>query len=156
MTVNHIYQRVLPNKTEAHYLLASRLLMVVWGLLFFAAAMFFSRYQGVGLLELTFKLPNYFYGALAHCFARYGIGRFSTIILGVPATQSVLIGELTSHSLLRPVSGLLMVATVALHGRRWDARRRKRLTATLPYWPRRCSRLVFVHDGFFLRRITPF
>ena len=59
LTVNHIYQRVLPNKTEAHYLLASRLLMVVWGLLFFAAAMFFSRYQGVGLLELTFKSVSY-------------------------------------------------------------------------------------------------
>ena len=127
LTVNHIYQRVLPNKTEAHYLLASRLLMVVWGLLFFAAAMFFSRYQGVGLLELTFKLPNYFYGAIfaSIVLARYGIGRFSTIILGfVLATVSVLIMANANIAFFYwcPVSGLLMVATVwALHGRRWEA-----------------------------------
>ena len=126
LTVNHIYQRVLPNKTEAHYLLASRLLMVVWGLLFFAAAMFFSRYQGVGLLELTFKLPNYFYGAIfaSIVLARYGIGRFSTIILGfVLATVSVLIMANANIAFFYwcPVSGLLMVATVwALHGRHWE------------------------------------
>ncbi len=126
LTVNHIYQRVLPNKTEAHYLLASRLLMVVWGLLFFAAAMFFSRYQGVGLLELTFKLPNYFYGAIfaSIVLARYGIGRFSTIILGfVLATVSVLIMANANVAFFYwcPVSGLLMVATVwALDGRRWE------------------------------------
>ena len=92
LTVNHIYQRLLPQRSEAHYLLVSRLFMVLWGLLFFAA-MFFSRYQGVGLLELTFKLPNYFYGAIfaSIVLARYAIGRFSTIILGFAlATLSVL------------------------------------------------------------------
>ena len=126
LTVNHIYQRVLPNKTEAHYLLASRLLMVVWGLLFFAAAMFFSRYQGVGLLELTFKLPNYFYGAIfaSIILARFGIGRFSTIILGfVLATLSVLAMAQTNVAFFYwcPVSGVLMVATVwALDRRRWE------------------------------------
>ena len=116
LTVNHIYQRLLPNKTEAHYLLASRLLMIVWGLLFFAAALFFSRYQGVGLLELTFKLPNYFYGAIfaSIVLARYGIGRFSTIILGfVLATVSVLIMANANIAIFYwcPVSGLMMVAT---------------------------------------------
>ena len=126
LTVNHIYQRVLPNKTEAHYLLASRLLMVVWGLLFFAAAMFFSRYQGVGLLELTFKLPNYFYGAIfaSIILARFGIGRFSTIILGfVLATLSVLAMAEANLAFFYwcPVSGVLMVATVcALDRRRWE------------------------------------
>lgn len=126
LTVNHIYQRVLPNKTEAHYLLASRLLMVVWGLLFFAAAMFFSRYQGVGLLELTFKLPNYFYGAIfaSIILARFGIGRFSTIILGfVLATLSVLAMAEANVAFFYwcPVSGVLMVATVwALDRRRWE------------------------------------
>ena len=100
--------------------------------------MFFSRYQGVELLELTFKLPNYFYGAIfaSIVLARYGIGRFSTIILGfVLATVSVLIMANANIAFFYwcPVSGLLMVATVwALHGRRWgDHRRRKRLTATV-------------------------
>ena len=34
LTVNHIYQRLLPQRSEAHYLLVSRLFMVLWGLLF--------------------------------------------------------------------------------------------------------------------------
>ncbi|MEC8481193.1 MAG: hypothetical protein VXZ17_05995 [Pseudomonadota bacterium] len=126
LTVNHIYQRLLPQQSEAHYLLASRLFMVLWGLLFFAAAMFFSRYQGVGLLELTFKLPNYFYGAIfaSIVLARYGIGRFSTIILGFAlATLSVLM--MSSYGIAFfywcPVSGLLMVGVVwALDRRGWE------------------------------------
>ena len=117
LTVNHIYQRLLPRKTEAHYLLASRLFMVFWGLMFFAAAMFFSRYQGVGLLELTFKLPNYFYGAIfaSIVLARFAVGRFSTILLGFAlATASVLV--MSSYDIAFfywcPVSGLLMVSVV--------------------------------------------
>jgi Na+/proline symporter len=117
LTVNHIYQRLLPQKTEAHYLLASRLFMVFWGLMFFAAAMFFSRYQGVGLLELTFKLPNYFYGAIfaSIVLARFAVGRFSTILLGFAlATASVLV--MSSYDIAFfywcPVSGLLMVSVV--------------------------------------------
>ena len=126
LTVNHIYQRLLPQRSEAHYLLVSRLFMVLWGLLFFAAAMFFSRYQGVGLLELTFKLPNYFYGAIfaSIVLARYAIGRFSTIILGFAlATLSVLM--MSSYGIAFfywcPVSGLLMVGVVwALDRRGWE------------------------------------
>ena len=126
LTVNHIYQRLLPQRSEAHYLLVSRLFMVLWGLLFFAAAMFFSRYQGVGLLELTFKLPNYFYGAIfaSIVLARYAIGRFSTIILGFAlATLSVLMMSFYGIAFFYwcPVSGLLMVGVVwALDRRGWE------------------------------------
>ena len=126
LTVNHIYQRVLAGKSEAHYLLVSRLFMLFWGLMFFTAAMFFSRYQGVGLLELTFKLPNYFYGAIfaSIILARFGIGRFATIILGfVLATLSVLLmaGANVAFFYWCPVSGLLMVGTVwALERRRLE------------------------------------
>lgn len=127
LTVNHIYQRLFPRQAESHYLLMSRLFMAVWGLLFFAAAMFFSRYQGVGLLELTFKLPNYFYGAIfaSIVLARYAIGRFSTIMLGfVLATMSVLL--MSSYGIAFfywcPVSGVLMVSVVwALDRRGWEA-----------------------------------
>ena len=127
LTVNHIYQRLLPAKTEAHYLLVSRLFMLLWGLIFFVAAMFFSRYQGVGLLELTFKLPNYFYGAIfaSIILARFGVGRFSTIIFGfVLATLSVLLMSNANIAFFYwcPVSGLLMVSTVwALDRRRWES-----------------------------------
>ena len=127
LTVNHIYQRLLPAKTEAHYLLVSRLFMLLWGLIFFVAAMFFSRYQGVGLLELTFKLPNYFYGAIfaSIILARFGIGTFPTIILGfVIATLSVLVMSSANIAFFYwcPVSGLLMVGVVwVLDRRRWEA-----------------------------------
>ena len=126
LSVNHIYQRLLAGKSEAHYLLVSRLFMLFWGLMFFTAAMFFSRYQGVGLLELTFKLPNYFYGAIfaSIILARFGIGRFATIILGfVLATLSVLLmaGANVAFFYWCPVSGLLMVGTVwALERRRLE------------------------------------
>ena len=126
LTVNHIYQRLLAGKSEAHYLLVSRLFMLFWGLMFFTAAMFFSRYKGVGLLELTFKLPNYFYGAIfaSIILARFGIGRFATIILGfVLATLSVLLmaGANVAFFYWCPVSGLLMVGTVwALERRRLE------------------------------------
>ena len=127
LTVNHIYQRLVPQQAESHYLLMSRLFMAVWGLLFFVAAMFFSRYQGVGLLELTFKLPNYFYGAIfaSILLARYAIGRFSTIMLGfVLATMSVLL--MSSYGIAFfywcPVSGVLMVSVVwTLDRRGWEA-----------------------------------
>lgn len=127
LTVNHIYQRLVPQQAESHYLLMSRLFMAVWGLLFFVAAMFFSRYQGVGLLELTFKLPNYFYGAIfaSIVLARYAIGRFSTIMLGfVLATMSVLL--MSSYGIAFfywcPVSGVLMVSVVwTLDRRGWEA-----------------------------------
>jgi hypothetical protein len=79
--------------------------------------MFFSRYQGVGLLELTFKLPNYFYGAIfaSIVLARFAVGRFSTILLGFAlATASVLV--MSSYDIAFfywcPVSGLLMVSVV--------------------------------------------
>ena len=127
LSVNHIYQRLVPQQAESHYLLMSRLFMAVWGLLFFVAAMFFSRYQGVGLLELTFKLPNYFYGAIfaSIVLARYAIGRFSTIMLGfVLATMSVLL--MSSYGIAFfywcPVSGVLMVSVVwTLDRRGWEA-----------------------------------
>ena len=127
LTVNHIYQRLVPQQAESHYLLMSRLFMAVWGLLFSVAAMFFSRYQGVGLLELTFKLPNYFYGAIfaSIVLARYAIGRFSTIMLGfVLATMSVLL--MSSYGIAFfywcPVSGVLMVSVVwTLDRRGWEA-----------------------------------
>ena len=99
---------------------------LLWGLMFFTAAMFFGRYQGVGLLELTFKLPNYFYGAIfaSIILARFGIGRFATIILGfVLATLSVLLmaGANVAFFYWCPVSGLLMVGTVwALERRRLE------------------------------------
>ncbi|MEM7077022.1 MAG: hypothetical protein AAF513_00210 [Pseudomonadota bacterium] len=85
MTLTHIYARHIYNRgSEAHYVAASRWLMVFWGLVFMALALFFNRYSAEGLLNLTFKLPNYVYGTLfgVIVLARFRVGRFTTILIG--------------------------------------------------------------------------
>ena len=84
LTVNHIYVPLRPARSESHYLLASRLFMGVWALIFFALAMFFANYSAQGLLQLTFKLTNYIYGAIfaSILLARFGIGSFQRILCG--------------------------------------------------------------------------
>jgi Na+/proline symporter len=49
LTVNHLYAPLRKDCTEQHYLTMSRLFMVVWALIFFALALFFSRYSAQGL-----------------------------------------------------------------------------------------------------------
>jgi SSS family transporter len=85
LTVTHIYGRYLrPVASERHYLVASRAFLVVWGGVFFGVALFFSRYSAEGLLDLTFRLPNYVYGAIfgSIVLARFGIGRFGSFAVG--------------------------------------------------------------------------
>ena len=65
LTVNHIYVPLVnPVAEERHYVLVSRLAMVVWGGIFYLMAVQFAELKGEGLLDLTFKLPNYVYGAI--------------------------------------------------------------------------------------------
>jgi len=117
LTVNHIYGRWRPTETEAHYLKASRFFMLVWGVIFFALALFFGNYSAEGLLDLTFKLPNYVYGAIfgSIILARFGIGTFPTIMLGF-ALACLLVVWMSSAGVAFfywcPVSGLSMVALV--------------------------------------------
>jgi SSS family solute:Na+ symporter len=117
LTVNHIYSRWRPAETETHYLRASRAFMLIWGLIFFALALFFGKYSAEGLLDLTFKLPNYLYGAIfgSIILARFGIGTFPTIILGF-ALACLLVVWMSSAGIAFfywcPVSGLSMVALV--------------------------------------------
>ena len=85
LSVSHIYARFFrPDADEAHYVLASRVLMGFWGLVFLGVALFFGRYSAEGLLDLTFRLPNYVYGAIfgSIVLARFGIGRLSTVLVG--------------------------------------------------------------------------
>ena len=91
LTVNHLYAPVRKGRTEQHYLLISRLFMVAWALIFFALALFFSRYSAQGLLQLTFKLPNYIYGAIfaSILLARFGIGSLRLILSGVVLASAI-------------------------------------------------------------------
>ena len=84
LTVNHLYAPVRSGHSESHYLLMSRLFMALWAIVFFCLALFFARYSAQGLLQLTFKLPNYIYGAIfaTILLARVGIGSLGLILWG--------------------------------------------------------------------------
>ena len=91
--------------------------------LFVGVALFFARFQGEGLLDLTFKLPNYVYGAIfgSIVLARIGVGRFATFLLGFVSACAVtawLAAEGVAFFFWCPVAGLVMVAVVLLAERR--------------------------------------
>jgi hypothetical protein len=106
-----------PGQSEGHYLAASRLFMGLWALIFFALAMFFASYSAQGLLQLTFKLPNYIYGAIfaSILLARFGIGSFRLILWGF-ALACAIVAYLATHGVAFfywcPISGGAMFAFV--------------------------------------------
>ena len=118
LSVTHIYSR-LRKATEHHYVQVGRLMMVLWGGVFLVMALIFSRFQGEGLLDLTFKLPNYVYGAILGVIvlARFGIGRFTTVIAGVVLAIAVTLtlAEMNvAFFYWSPIAGSLMIAFVYL------------------------------------------
>ena len=120
LSVTHIYARfVKPDATETHYVRVSRLMMVLWGGIFLAVALFFGRYSAEGLLDLTFKLPNYVYGAIfgSIVLARFGIGRWSTVLAGA-VIATLIVAWMSTQGIAFfywcPVAGTTMVAVVWL------------------------------------------
>lgn len=117
VSVNNIYERFIrPNAGESHYLRVSKLSLFFWGFVFYLLAMFFSRFQAEGLLNLTFKLPNYLFGVLfgTAILARFRIGNTKTYLPGV-VVACVAVWFMQSHSVgffwWCPVSGALMIVT---------------------------------------------
>ena len=85
VSIRHLYERLAsPGREEAHYLRIARVSVVFWGAVFYGAALVFSAYSAEGLLDLTFKLPNFVVGILfaTILLARYGIGRFASFLVG--------------------------------------------------------------------------
>ena len=82
--MNHLYAPLRRERSESHYLFVARLFMVLWAAVFLGLALFFSRYSAEGLLQLTFKLPNYIYGAIfaTILLARFGIGSLGLVLWG--------------------------------------------------------------------------
>ena len=123
LTVNHLYAPLCGGRSEHHYLGASRLFMVLWALVFFVLALFFSRYSAQGLLQLTFKLPNYIYGAIfaTILLARFGIGSLRLLLMGFALACS-LVALLALNAVAFfywcPISGGAMFAFVWLLDRR--------------------------------------
>ncbi|MEM7221116.1 MAG: hypothetical protein AAF515_22335 [Pseudomonadota bacterium] len=91
VSVASVYEPLRPGMSDAHYLLASRLSLALWAVAFFAAAMFFSRFQAEGLLNLTFKLPNYLTGAMfgTILLARLRIGGWLEFCVGFAVACAV-------------------------------------------------------------------
>lgn len=119
LSVTHIYARLQSDRTEQHYVLVSRLLMFFWGGVFLLVALFFAAFQGEGLLDLTFKLPNYVYGAIfgSIVLARYGVGRFATVMAGVVLAFSItlwLSQAGVAFFYWSPIAGVAMVLFVWL------------------------------------------
>ena len=121
--MNHIYAPLRPGQSERHYLGVSRLFMGLWALIFFALAMFFASYSAQGLLQLTFKLPNYIYGAIfaSILLARFGIGSFRLILWGFGLACAI-VAYLATHDVAFfywcPISGGAMFAFVWVCDRR--------------------------------------
>ncbi|NCF44512.1 MAG: hypothetical protein GWP70_06775 [Proteobacteria bacterium] len=123
LTVNHLYAPLCKGRSESHYLLMSRVFMVFWALVFFALAVFFSRYSAQGLLQLTFKLPNYIYGAIfaSILLARFGIGSLRLILCGFVLACAIVAGlSLSGVAFFYwcPLSGAAMFGFVWLFDRR--------------------------------------
>ena len=124
LSVSHIYARFIARaRSERHYVRVSRWLMVLWGLVFFGVAMFFSRFAGEGLLDLTFKLPNYVYAAIFGCIvlARFGIGRWSSVLVGAVISFMLVLwlgAQGVAFFYWCPLAGTTMVAIVWLIERR--------------------------------------
>lgn len=120
LTLTHIYARYIRrDASEQHYVAVSRWLMSGWGAVFLAVAMFFAQFQGEGLLDLTFKLPNYVYGAIfgSIVLARIGIGSLPSVVVGFAVAFAVV--AMLAHWQIAffywcPLAGSAMVATVCL------------------------------------------
>ncbi len=89
VSISNVYAPFIrTDASESHYLFASRAMIATWGLFFGALAVFFSRFQAEGLLDLTFKLPNYVWGATLGTIvlARIGVGTWRVYLFGLACT----------------------------------------------------------------------
>ena len=100
-------------------MLSARLLMVFWGVVFWVITLFFAGYSSQGLLDLTFKFPNYVLGGLfgSIVLARLGVGRWQTVVFGLCVAAGItlwLAAGQVAFFWWCPVSGIAMVAAVYL------------------------------------------
>ena len=123
VSMTHIYTRMVTSPSDAHYLRASRSMLLLWGEVFGGVALYLQRFSGQGLLDLTFKLPNYLNGLLLGTIllARCAVGGLASYLAGAIvaiATVWWLSSEGVSFFWWCPVSALTMIATVRVFDRR--------------------------------------
>ena len=118
ITISDIYEKHFrKDESEAHYLLASRFALVGWGILYVLLAMGLSQFQGEGLLDLTFKAPNFVTGIILGTviLARVGIGHWRAYLFGATAAfATVFLLQYLDVGFFYwpPVSGLVMIVIV--------------------------------------------
>ncbi len=123
ITVTDIYEkRFRANASEAHYLLVSRLTIVLWGMFYVGMAMFMSQFQADGLLNLILRVPNYVNGIILGTIvlALRGWGDWPSYLTGAAAAlaATLLLDRAGISFLYWPfVSGLLMIGLVMLLSR---------------------------------------
>lgn len=124
ITARHLYEPLASaTASESTHLLVSRLILVFWAVLFTFAAIGASRFDGDGLLDLTFKLPNYLYGTtfgliLLARYPRLRAGRelsVGAVVIGIAAASvTVYLLQLGGIAFFWwcPASGAVMIASV--------------------------------------------
>lgn len=120
ITVTDIYEkRFRRDATEAHYLMVSRLTILLWGLFYVGMAMIMSQFQGDGLLNLILMVPNFVTGIILGTIilSLMRCGDWFSYLWGVAtALAATVLMQFTDISFFYwPfVSGLLMIAVVKL------------------------------------------
>ena len=123
VSMTHIYTRIVTAPSDVHFLRASRLMLLLWGAVFGGTALYLQRFSGQGLLDLTFKLPNYLNGMLLATIllARCAVGGLASYLAGAVvsiATVWWLSSEGVGFFWWCPASALTMIATVRALDRR--------------------------------------
>ncbi len=116
VTVANIYRPYIRrDASEAHYLIASRLFLIFWGVVFSIAAFLLSLFDGQSMIDLTFLAANMLGGPILGIFllARYGLGTTAPILIGTAisvAMSSYLFSIGVTHYWWFPISLIIMLA----------------------------------------------
>ena len=86
ISISNIYIRFIKKTaSQRHYLYISRYILLGWGIFYFFITMFISQFMGDGLLDLTFKFPNFVVGPILGTIilARLKIGDWKSYLVGL-------------------------------------------------------------------------
>lgn len=118
VAISDVYAKhIRTNQSEAHYLFASRIVLAGFGVFYILLAMGLGQFQGEGLLDLTFKVPNFVTGIILGTvvLARLGVGNWPAYLFGSTAAfgtvfflQHIDVG----FFYWPPISGFVMVLSV--------------------------------------------
>ena len=89
VVISDIYQRyIVKFADEAHYLLASRWAVVLWGIAYALFAIYLDNFKGEGLLNLVLTVGSYLTSSILGILilARIGVGTWKTCLLGLVAS----------------------------------------------------------------------